>query len=352
MPIRLIGYTADGDTGEITDTVEVEARCRSWRDPGCGLRLKKLHQDFVSAGIDWHARKGRFSRLLTLTFPIDEGAQFDDADDIARVSGLVTRLVQEIRRTHTPRLEYYGVKEATKRGRLHVHLVTSGPYLRKCLPKRLKGNCIDADCQSGDTRQPCRNPCHRAGGCVTRLQQWEQDPYDRRGRLRRRPQPCVQAIDSGRQAALYLSKYLGKQVGQQWPRYSRRVSYSLGRLRCGTHPDQNGRRCCPEAHRTTGYCPPLTIGELWSQASMKALAYGQRNGHIPLEHRDDQPDLIRIWEYGGRADPPRAPPNIELSELEVIRRHNRVTDTRLRRAGLEPNNPLHAEAVRQALTPT
>lgn len=364
-PIRLIGYTADGDTGEIADIVEVTSRCRSWRDEGCGVRLKQLHQDFVRAGIDWHGQKGRLSRLLTITFPVDEGAQFDDPDDVAHVTGLVTRLIQEIRRTHPKRLEYYAVKESTKRGRLHVHLVTSGPYLHKCLAKRLKGHCVVTGCKEGDNERPCHNPCHRAGGCVDRLQQWQEDPYDNRGRRCKRPRPCVQAIGhrlgmgwvdvrkigSGKQAARYLSKYLGKQVGQEWPRYSRRVTYSLGRLKCETHPDQNGRRCCPDAHRTTGYCPPLTIGGLWDQASMKALEYGQANGYIPIENREES-DLIQIWEYAGRAAPPRAPPNSELSELEVIRRHNRVIDTRPRRAGLEPNNRLHAEAIRQALTPT
>lgn len=148
-----------------------------------------------------------------------------------------------------------------------------------------------------------------------------------------------------------MSKYLGKHVGAQWPAYSRRASYSLGRLICEQHPHQAGRRCCPEAHRVPGYCPPLTIAELWGRAGQKALIYAYLHGHITFEDID-RSEKVKIWDYAGRADPPRAPPNIELSELDVIRRINRVTDTRLRRAGLNPDNPLHAEAIRNHLAPT
>jgi hypothetical protein len=274
---------------------------------------------------------------MTITFPTSEGAQFDDPDDIARCSTLTYRFVQEIRRTHTPRLEYYAVKESTKRGRLHVHLATTGPYLRKCR-HRWGG-------------------CDGPRGCRTRLTNWENGNH-----RSRRPKPCIQAIahrlglgfvdvrkvESGRHAATYVAKYLGKQVGQEWPRYSRRVSYSMGRLTCDQHPDQAGRRCCDQAYRVTGYCPPLTIAALWQRASLKGLVWGFLNGHITLEDLDRNDEIV-FWEYGGRADPPRAPPNIALSEAEVIHRHNRVTDTRLRRAGINPNDPLQGEEIRAHL---
>jgi len=335
-PIRLHRRTGNPTTGEISES-EVAARCRSWGDPGCGRRLRALHLAFIKAGVAWHAVRGLFARLVTVTFPTDDGAQVDDPNHVARCTGLISKFVQEIRRTHSPRLEYYAVKESTKRGRLHVHLVTTGPYLRKCR-HRWGG-------------------CDGPRGCRTRLAQWETS--DRR---RRRPKPCVQAIahrlgmgwvdvrkvQSGRQAAGYLAKYLGKQVGAEWPRYSRRSSYSIGRLTCDTHPDQAGRRCCDQAYRVTGYCPPLTIGELWRRAGFKALVYGFLNGHISLEDLDRNEEIV-FWEYGGRAAPPRAPPNIDLSEVEVIRRHNRVTDTRLRRAGIDLHDPLNGEAIRTHL---
>lgn len=341
-PILLIKRAFDSTTGEIGNVSEVTVRCRSWGCTGCGRRLKGLHTEFIKAGVAWHDERGRFARFMTVTFPSDEGAQVDDPDDVANVTALVTRLVQEIRRTHDIRLEYYAVKESTKRGRLHVHLVTTGPYLHKCL--REWGGCDGPR------------------GCRTRLANWEVG--DRRAR---RPRPCVQAIaqrlgmgwidvrkvDSGRHAATYVAKYLGKQVGAEWPRYSRRASYSIGRLTCDTHPDQAGRRCCDQAYRVTGYCPPLTIGELWCQASRKALVWAYLNGHITFEDFDRHDDHA-IWRYGGRAAPPRAPPNLALSEVEVIHRHNRVTDTRLRRAGINPNNPLHGDAIRahhQGATP-
>lgn len=264
-PIRLIGATVDRATGEITPGVEVAARCRSWRCEGCGRRLKRLHRSLVVEGIRWHHDQGRFARFLTLTYATDHGAQIDNPDDVKACTKLVSRFIQEIRRTHSPRIEYYAVKEATKRGRLHVHLVTTGPYLRKCRHRQgdRRYRCPD----HGTVRNRCCaqaqwiDPCHGARGCQTRLARWQNGELSGR-----RPRPCTQAIarrlgfghidvrkiGGPGEAAAYVAKYLDKQIGRRWPRYSRRSSYSLGRLTCDHHPDNiHGRRCCPEAYRRT-----------------------------------------------------------------------------------------------------
>lgn len=315
QPLRLRGLQADRTTGEITPVTEIAARCRSWTDPGCGLRLRGLHVDLVKAGIAHHAERGRFARFLTITFPADDGAQVDVARDVARCSAIVARFIQEIRRTHTPRIEYYAAKEATKRGRLHVHLVTTGPYLRKCSHRGQAGGCHGPNGCITNHRRPCiQATAHRLGlGWVD-----------------------VRRITGAGEAAAYVAKYLGKQVGQQWPHYSRRSTYSMGRLVCDTHPDQAGRRCCPDAHRITGYAPTLTIGALWAQANRRALISGYLAGHITLDDLDDH-EAVDLWEYAGRAEPPRAPPNIELPEAHVIARYNAITRGLLVAAGIDPD---------------
>jgi hypothetical protein len=196
-------------------------------------------------------------------------------------------------------LEYYAVKEPTKRGRLHLHAITFGPYLRKCR-RNLPGS------------NP--NPCLRQGGCANT------------GR------PCVQAVaqDLGlgwvdirkvrgqRHAAAYIAKYLGKDhIGHPWPRYSRRVSYSR-------------------------HFAPTTIGRLSKEWSRRAYEAGVAAGHIdPTGQPDPAFTHWRLLDTVIRRGPPVAdlrpprsrvdwdtgevlePPNIALTEVAVIRRHNR-----------------------------
>jgi hypothetical protein len=279
----------------------------------------------IEAGYTEHAARGQpFARFLTVTWPTDVGALIHNADDCAATSARFARFVQEIRRTHQPRIEYYQVKEATKRGRLHVHALTFGPWLRKCR-RTLPGGCV-LDCPP-----PCPNPCHRAQGCQAHP-----------GR-----EPCIQAIAhrlglgwvdvrrvrGQRHAANYIAKYLGKDhVGRRWPRYSRRSSYS--------------RRFAP-----------TTIGQLAEAWSRRAYEAGVAAGHIipeafaAAEHTRWRllTDLIRrgppvAWIDGGWILDPDAgtmrlrggtltadldtgeiieEPNVALSETAVMRRHNR-----------------------------
>ena len=288
----------------------MDARCGCWVCEGCGRRLRVLHRQLIETAWPFQATLGAtFARLLTVTWPTDTGALLSNRQDCANTSVMFARLVQEIRRTHSPRIEYYQVKESTKRGRLHVHALCFGPYLRKCR-RTVPGGCV-LGCPA-----PCPNPCHRAGGC-------QAGP----GR-----EPCVQAVAhrlglgwvdirkvrGQRHGANYIAKYLGKDhVGQRWPRYSRRASYS--------------RRFAP-----------TTIGRLSKEWSRRAYEAGVAAGHIipqafpTAEHTrwrllsdlirrgppvvDLRPPRSRVdWDTGEIIDPP----NIALSEVAVIRRHNR-----------------------------
>lgn len=299
------------DPGAARISVDVvPVRCGCWACEGCGRRLCLLHRQLVEAGFGDHAARGDpLARFLTVTFPTDAGALLNNREDCANTSALFARLIQEIRRTHSPRIEYYVVKEPTKRGRLHLHAITFGPYLRKCR-YNLPGECV-LGCGAD-----CRNPCHRPRGCQAT------------GGL-----PCVQAIahrlglgwvdiklveGNGVGAGRYIAKYLNKHhVGHRWPRYSRRVSYS--------------RRFAP-----------TTIGQLDQKWSAEAYRRGVEQGFIipdafpAAEHTrwrllselirrgppvvDLRPPRSRVdWDTGEIIDRP----SIALDEVAVIRRHNR-----------------------------
>jgi hypothetical protein len=248
-----------------------------------------------------------------------------------------------VRRTYGP-LDYYAVKEHTKRGRLHLHALATGTYLPKCR-RTLPGGCIHgcAPCPAGG--------CHRAGGCLA-------VPTRR---------PCIQALawrvglgfvdvrmvhGEGAGAARYVGKYLGKQhIGQPWPRYSRRCSYSRN------------------------LAPGVTIGRLSAEWSERSYRLGVEAGHIrPPTHPFDGRTRYRLLDQLRRRGPPAAwlsigpavdrttgeiieAPTVALTELAAIRRHNRRTETEARLiAGdvdtLDPDTArlIYTEAARRAHT--
>lgn len=230
-----------------------DVRCKCWGCEGCGRWLRQLHCQLIEASYPFHTAQGHpFPRFLTITWPTDTGALVSSAADCANTSDTFRRFVRKVRRYYKPRLSYYVVKEATKRGRLHLHAITWGPYIVKCR-RNLPGHCV-LGCGPD-----CKDPCHRPGGCR------------HRGLKARRPRPCFGAIahsvgmgwidakkvrGGGAGAARYISKYLGKQhIGQPWPRYSRRVSYSRG-------------------------FAPTTIGRLAAAWSERAYRAGVEAGHI------------------------------------------------------------------------
>ncbi len=227
----------------------VKVRCGCWSEQGCGRRLRQLHGQLIEAGFTEHlGRRGEpFARFVTITMPTDTGARLDSAADCANVTRRFRLWVEDVRRHYAPRLEYYALKEPTRRGRLHQHALTFGPYLPKCSARRLPPGCV-LGCGPD-----CTRACHRAGGCVAESRR-----------------PCVQtlawrrglgfldiqAVRGKRHAAAYIAKYLGKHhVGHPWPRYSRRASYSRD-------------------------FAPTTIGRLAKEWSVRAYAAGVAAGHI------------------------------------------------------------------------
>jgi hypothetical protein len=276
-PIPLAFVTDDPGASHRTIGI-AEGRCKRWRCPGCGRRLRQLHSQLIEAAWPWQAERGNtFARFLTVTWPTDTGALIANREDCANTSAMFAALIQEIRRTHAIRVEYYVVKEPTKRGRLHVHALTFGPYLRKCR------RTLPGVCQLG-CDPPCSNPCHRADGCQATG-----------------ARPCVQAIAhrlglgwidirkvrNQRHAAAYIAKYLGKNhVGHTWPRHSRRASYS--------------RRFAP-----------TTIGRLNKEWSERAYQAGVEAGHIrPQPFRAPEHTRWRLL-----SDLIRGPPAVWLGWL-------------------------------------
>jgi hypothetical protein len=154
----------------------------------------------------------------------------------------------------------------------------------------------------------------------------------------------VRKVASTGAAAAYVAKYLGKQTGRPWPRYSRRASYSLGRLRCELHPDAAGARCCTEARRPT-FFSPTTIGRLSRAWADIAYAAGVGAGLIDPDVPKPIIDLWRWIPTGPRA-PPVTVPNDELPEAELVRRLNARLDSYRRAAALEVSEPVPPPVVR------
>lgn len=247
-PIHL-GYLRSGTEPGDGDVRVAEVRCECWRCDGCGRWRRQLHGQLIEAGFAEHIGRRRepFARFVTVTWPSDTGVSLASAADCANVTRMFRLWVEDVRRYYAPRLEYYVVKEPTRRGRLHQHALTFGPYLPKCSARRLPPGCV-LGCGPD-----CSNPCHRAGGCVAE------------GR-----KPCVQAlahrrglgfldiraVRGQRHAAAYIAKYLGKDhIGHPWPRYSRRSSYSRD-------------------------FAPTTVGRLAKEWSARAYTAGVAAGHI------------------------------------------------------------------------
>lgn len=340
-PIAVASINDDpGEACRHLDVVRV--RCKSWRCEGCGRWLRQLHGQLIAAG--YAAHPGQVWRFLTMTWETDTGALVTEAADCANTSRIFRRWVQAVRRTYGP-LDYYVVKESTKRGRLHLHALATGTYLPKCR-RSLPGVCVlgCVNCRRG--------ACHRPGGC-------HQGAGGRR--------PCIQAlawrvgagyidvrmVRDARHATAYIGKYQGKQhIGRPWPRHSRRCSYS--------------RRLAPG----------VTIGRLAGEWSARSYQAGVEAGHIiprypyPLDATFTRWRLTTdLWRRGPPVAwliPPASvvdrstgeiieAPAIALSETGALRRHNRLTETEARIIApdldtLDPGTRrlVYAEASRRA----
>ncbi len=191
--------------------------CKRWACEHCGRGKRaealKLVRRVTEVGLQWNPRL--MPRLITLTRPADKPNRLDDRVDCLNASEDVRELVKACRRswsapgrTHT--LEYVRVFERTKRGRIHVHLLTWGHYVPKCHDAGRRAAGLPTGPGSGS---PCY--CPETRPCIQRLA-WRHDWgwVD------------VRRVRSSAMAAAYVAKYLGKATGDDWPRHARRLSYS------------------------------------------------------------------------------------------------------------------------------
>lgn len=351
-PTILAGhYAADGALARTGELIAVP--CRRWSCPKCSRRKVALWRRLITDALAHH----RIVRLVTITFPLSAPADFHERSHTRYVSTVLSRWADRVRRYHSPRLEYVAVKESTRRGRLHVHLLTTGPFLRLC-PSRCTCSTTGPDycprhaaCQitdsyhapdcfwhgatgavptpGGPTCAPnchdpatCARACHRPGGCIT----------DHR---RHCPQAIAHDLGAGwidvrrpRGAAAsavgYLTKYLAKHMTAAWPRYARRASYSR-HFAC-THPDTPTRRRLCDLTASIDGDPDRrpSIGRLDAAWRRQARTRALDAGLI----RPTDPDIV--WRYvhptlapfdPATWQPPPPPAPIDLDEVTLIRRH-------------------------------
>lgn len=160
-------------------------RCRRWNCPYCAPRLRRKMVARALAGF----RSGEKVRMLTLTSPAHEDPERSYDELRARWK----RLRELIRRRFPGiRLEYFVVTERQRRGHAHLHVLFRGGYL----PQR-----------------------------------WVSAAAARSGFG-----PIVHLEEVGKAAGRYVSKYLGKEMGQApealgigpLPKWHRRATWSRG----------------------------------------------------------------------------------------------------------------------------
>jgi hypothetical protein len=238
-------------------------RCWSWDCAGCGPgrrveAFKMVRQGILEAAARWPRTPAKF---VTITYPNERDLRLENAADLKAAHQDLRRFIAACRRTMGAHLEYVQVTEPTARGRIHQHLVVTGPvFLRKCSDAGRRTRGLPTGRGSGS---PCYCTVERP--CVQRIA-WALGM----GWVK------VQAIREAHRAAAYLGKYLSKgSKGHRWPRYARRLSTSrefstvtFGRLREQFVRDVRNRRRLagetetgglPEGWCWTGpYAPPPT----------------------------------------------------------------------------------------------
>lgn len=192
--------------------VQAEVRCKRYTCEACGpgrrARIIRLIRDGVRHG--QRMRPDQPARLITLTYPSDTGADFRNREHMINTSERLRRVVQRLRRGGLE-FQYGRMPEATKRGRIHVHLIAWGDYVPKCTDRGRHARGLPTGRGSGS---PCYCKEHRP--CLQRAAWSEGFGW-----------ADVRRVRSVEGAAKYVAKYLAKQSDvQQWPRYARRFSYS------------------------------------------------------------------------------------------------------------------------------
>lgn len=191
--------------------------CKRWACEHCGKGRRaealKLIRHVADTGLAWDPRQPL--RFVTLTRPMTTPADIHNPDDWQRASVDLAEMVKAARRWWSRpdaahKLEYVRVTESTRRGRIHLHLITWGHWVPKCTDRGRRRAGLPTGPGSGS---PCY--CPETRPCIQRLAHrhgwgWVE----------------IRRIRSPKQAASYLAKYLGKQTAHDWPRHVRRLSYS------------------------------------------------------------------------------------------------------------------------------
>ena len=206
-PVLLEGYRVRD-----MEPVIAEVNCKRYSCEDCGpgrrARVVRLIRQGVRYGRAMHPNAP--ARLITLTYPLEVPADFNNRAHMIRTSERLRRLVQRLRRSGLE-LEYGRLPEATKRGRIHLHLITWGDFVPKCTDNGRRARGLPTGRGSGS---PCY--CRSDRPCLQRAAWAEGFGWAE-----------VRAVRSVEAAAKYVAKYLVKQTDlQQWPRYARRFSYS------------------------------------------------------------------------------------------------------------------------------
>ncbi len=216
-PVRLRAHRAGaaGMEGPPIPLFETSARCWRWDCAGCGPGRRVEAYKIVKGGIEQAMAaypKTVAARFVTFTYPNSRDLRLENPGHLRIAHRDLAKFIQQLRRTHGRNIEDVWVTEPTKRGRIHFHVVFTGPiFLRKCTDGGRRSRGLRTGPGSGS---PCY--CSPERPCVQRLA-WDQGM----GWVK------VETVRSAAKGAAYLAKYLAKGSGNhRWPRYSRRMSRS------------------------------------------------------------------------------------------------------------------------------
>jgi hypothetical protein len=207
IPLRPTYQYPDGhlERGEV-----ILKNCDQWACEACGP--KRLIEVFklVAAGIEEakRCRPADPARFLTITYPNSRDLRLHNADDLKQASRDLRHLVEALRKTGYE-FEYSRVFESTKKGRIHIHVISWGDRLPKCTPRGANSQGI-----RGRAQHDCY--CTKDAPCIQRIaHRFGIGFID------------IRAIRNRKQARNYMLKYLTKLTRQaRWPRYARRFSKS------------------------------------------------------------------------------------------------------------------------------
>ncbi len=105
----------------------IPVRCKSWSCPDCALSKKMEVQQIIWLGLSVL----QHSAFITTTWQTDDQAT-KDAEYVRRIQ---LRLVEWLRKRTSPDLQYFVVREYTKKGQLHLHWIV-GPWEGRPISKQ------------------------------------------------------------------------------------------------------------------------------------------------------------------------------------------------------------------------